>query len=228
MSYYVYCISGNGLDYYGSSGQVYYERISKHTSEYRHYLKYNSGNKSASHKIFESYGENWENCDWDFNILDFYDTEQEALEAENELIKNTNCVNINRALPRTEEEMREYKREWAEKSRRKKGIKKKVVGFDNKTYQRKWKKEFRASLTKDETEAALEKRRITTKIRRDKLSEEEKAEKAKTLTARRNELWTDEYRTQINLKKKEARDARTPEQKQAEKDKRNAQYKASK
>ena len=127
---YVYKISGNGLDYYGSSSQNSVERKAKHKSDYRYYLKNKDDKtrfKCASHKIFESYGDDWENGDWTFEIIEVFQTQQEALEYENDCIINEPCINTNRAIGLTGDELRKYKAEWAEKKRRAEGVATKKV-----------------------------------------------------------------------------------------------------
>jgi hypothetical protein len=224
MTYYVYRISGNGLEYYGSSGQPVCERISQHKSQYRYYLKSQKGNKCMSYKIFETYGDKWENNDWNFEVIEWYDTQEESLQAENDFIVNTNCINRQRAIPRTDEEMTEYKRKWAEENRRKKGVKPKVIGFDNTLYQRNWMREFRASKDEQTHQEELQKRRDDYALKMSSLSIEEKTQKSKAITARRNELWTEEYREELRQRKRDARANRTPEQIEKDKLKAKANY----
>lgn len=114
---YVYKISGNGLDYYGSSIQNPVERKSKHISQYR-----TQKGMCSSHKIFNSYGDGWETGDWTFEVIEDFDTEQEALKYENLCIINEPCVNTNRAIGLTGDEMRKYKAEWSMKKRRVEGV----------------------------------------------------------------------------------------------------------
>jgi hypothetical protein len=120
---FVYKLSGNGLTYYGSCIQRPNERKLKHISDYRYYISNkNKRYLSASYKVFESYGDDWENGNWIFEVLRIFETKQEAREHENMLIITELCVNRNRALGKKEDEMRKYKAEWARNKARKEGI----------------------------------------------------------------------------------------------------------
>ncbi len=55
--------------------------------------------------------------------------------------------------------IKEYKKEWAEKDRREKGIVERVKGFDKTKYSKEWAKEKRAKETPEEKELRLQKRR---------------------------------------------------------------------
>jgi len=166
---YVYKISGNGLNYYGNSIQKSVERKSKHMSQYRYYLKNKDDTDRylcSSYKIFDSYGDDWENGDWKFEIIEFFETQQEALEYENECIKNEPCVNTNQAIGLTGDELRKYKAEWAEKKRRAEGIApKKVYNTEeerkkaDRESKRKHMQRKRAAMSEEEKERILEERR---------------------------------------------------------------------
>jgi hypothetical protein len=158
---YVYKISGNGLDYYGSSNQKEYKRISKHKSEYR-----TKKIMCASHKIFESYGDEWETGNWTFEKIKDFDTLQEAKEYENLCIINESCVNINRAVGLTDDEMRKYKAEWKTQKRRAEGvpIKKKYETDEErketkKINDKKSKQQYLANMSIEEKEEYLKKNR---------------------------------------------------------------------
>ena len=73
----------------------------------------------------------------------------------------SNCIHL-----KTEEEqqkriedIKEYKREWAEKDRRAKGIQPKNKNFDKKEYGREWMANKRAAMTEEEKKEHLEHRR---------------------------------------------------------------------
>ena len=168
---YVYRISGNDLDYYGSSKQNPVERKAKHKTDYRFYLK--QGNTTdrwccSSNKIFDSYND-WETGDWTFEIIQEFETIQEAKAYENLCIINEPCVNINRAIGLTGDEMRKYKAEWAMNKRRAEGMPERQfikTEEDKKKYLERTKeknrlhmREKRATMSSEEKEAELEKRR---------------------------------------------------------------------
>lgn len=81
----------------------------------------------------------------------------------------SNCISL-----KTEEEqqkriedIKEYKRLWAEKDRRAKGIQPKKEGFDAKKYARDWARAKRASLTDEEREAINAKKREARKAKKE-------------------------------------------------------------
>jgi hypothetical protein len=116
MSYYIYKISGAGMDYYGSSKQDFCERKSQHKSQFKTYQKTNTSNKCSSHKILEA------TDDWTMDIIEYnIETEQQALERENWYINSNECVNIQNAIGLTGEALTEYKTNWARWNRLKKG-----------------------------------------------------------------------------------------------------------
>jgi len=166
---YVYKISGNGLDYYGSSEQNPVERKAKHKTDYRFYLK--QGNTTdrwccSSNKIFDSYGDDWETGNWTFEIIEEFETIQEAKEYENLCIINKPCVNTNRAIGLTGDEMRKYKAEWAMNKRRAEGVPERTkfeTDEERKEAERlskvKSSRKYRANMTVEEKEAQLEERR---------------------------------------------------------------------
>lgn len=163
---YVYRISGNDLDYYGLSKQNPVERKALHRSQYRRYLKTGDKCVCASHKIFESYGDSWETGNWTFEIIDYFDTEQEAKEYENLCIINEPCVNTNRSIGLTGDEMRKYKAEWAMTKRRAEGVPERTkfeTDEQRKEAERlskvKSTRKYRANMTAEEKEAELEERR---------------------------------------------------------------------
>jgi hypothetical protein len=225
---YVYKISGNGLDYYGSSSQNPVERKSKHKVDYRFYLK--QGNTTdrwccSSNKIFDSYGDGWEIGDWTFEIIAEFDTEQEALEYENNCIINEPCVNTNRSIGLTGDEMRKYKAEWAMNKRRAEGIPKRQfikTEEDKEKYlertkekNRLYMQEKRATMSSEEKEAQLAKRR-----------EQSKSEEAK---AKAKEYFADpeihkKRMEQQNILRKQQRANETPEQKEERRQKAREAY----
>lgn len=117
MSYYIYKINGNGMNYYGSSHQPLYERKSSHLTQFRYWKKMEGkSNCCISRKILETTDE------WTIEkIEENISTEQEALEREDWYINNYDCVNINNALSLTGDDMREYKAKWARHRRLKSG-----------------------------------------------------------------------------------------------------------
>jgi hypothetical protein len=116
MSYYIYKISGAGMDYYGSSRQAFCERKSRHNSDYRYYQKNQSGNKCSSYKILEA-TDDWTMTTIENNI----ETETQALERENWYICNTECINTNRAIGLSGDDLRQYKTNWKRWNALKKG-----------------------------------------------------------------------------------------------------------
>ena len=70
-------------------------------------------------------------------------------------------------------------RNWATESRRSKGIKERVIGFDNKEYQRKWAKDKRDNMTPEEKEEYLKHRRESRKPQTEeqKVKSRERAQK---------------------------------------------------
>jgi len=239
---YVYKISGNGMDYYGSSNQPIYERKATHKSQYRYYKKTGETNRRCcSYKIFDSYGDDWENGDWTFEIIAYYDTEREALEYENLCIINQPCVNKQRAIGLSEDELRKYKAEWAEQNRRKKGTPEKVkLDTPEKIEESKEKIKVKRSATKkeklkneteEEREVRLEKHRIyeLTEERKQKNTEylqrdDVKARRKEKQQKKRAEV-TPEQKEKERLRRIELYNERTPEQ--IEESKRKAQERNS-
>jgi hypothetical protein len=116
MSYYIYKISGAGMDYYGSSKQDFCERKSQHKSQFKHFQKLGNGNKCSSYKILEA------TDDWIMSIIESnIETEQEALKREDWFINNNECVNIQNAIGLTGEALSGYKRNWTRWNRLKTG-----------------------------------------------------------------------------------------------------------
>lgn len=156
---YIYAIKGNGMTYYGSSKQPLCERKSSHITQYKHYKKTEFGNKCCckSYLILDS-------CeDWTIEKIEelpFETTNEELLLRENYYIENFDCVNKNLAI-RTEEIQREYQRKWAEDNRRAKGIpiREKVKTLDEKKYKAEWAANKRASISEEEKQKQLERRR---------------------------------------------------------------------
>lgn len=221
MAYvYVYKISGNGLDYYGSSDQAPYERLNKHKSQYR-----TQKGMCSSHKIFDTI-EDWENEDnWTFEIIEWFHTKKEALEYENLCIINEPCVNTNRAIGLTGDEMRKYKAEWAMNKRRAEGMPERQfikTEEDKEKYLERTKeknrlhmREKRATMSSEEKEAQLAKRR-----------EQSKSEEAKS---KAKEYFTDpeihkKRMEQQSILRKEQRANETPEQKEERRQKAREAY----
>lgn len=221
---YVYKISGNGLDYYGSSNQNPVERKSKHKVDYRFYLK--QGNTSdrwccSSNKIFDSYGDGWETGDWTFEIIEDFDTIQEAKEYENNCIINEPCVNTNRAIGLTGDEMRKYKAEWAMNKRRSEGMpeRKFIVTEEDKQNALERAKEQRKKRIADMTAEQKEKQ----KEQRRKLRQTEKAKETAKKYYDDPEIHKKRMEQQSILRK-EQRANETPEQKEERRQKAREAY----
>jgi len=113
MSYYIYKISGNGMDYYGSSKQDFCERKAQHKTQFRYWKKMEGKSDCCISRLILEETEDWTMEKIEENIA----TEQEALERENWYINNYECININNALGLTGDDMREYKAKWARHNR---------------------------------------------------------------------------------------------------------------
>jgi hypothetical protein len=155
---YIYAIKGNGMTYYGSSIQPLCERKSTHTTTYRHYKKTNKLDKCCKSYLILDSCEDW--IIEKIEELPLETTNEELLLRENYYIENFDCVNKNLAI-RTEEIQREYQRKWAEENRRAKGIpiREKVKTLDEKTYKAEWMANKRASMSEEEKQKHLERRR---------------------------------------------------------------------
>jgi hypothetical protein len=149
----IYKIEGYGLTYYGSTIQPLYERKANHKSQYNNRDK--GRNYCSSWLILEK-GDDWiieKIEDFEFDDLDDLKLREAYYQ------KNNECVNIQKL--KTKEELRVYKKEWAEKDRREKGCKIKaemVLTKDPDYYARK-KREARAKETPEQKEIRLAKRR---------------------------------------------------------------------
>lgn len=159
----LYKIEGYGLEYYGSTIQPICERKSTHKTQYEAWLKRNKeGWKCSSYDIFEN-GDNWILTPLRYILTD--DKKTGLLELENEYIQNNECVNKNQSI-QSAEDLKEYKRKWAEKNRRENGIQPKNTEFDAKKYARDWAKAKRASLTDEERAEINLKRREDRKLKK--------------------------------------------------------------
>ena len=137
----IYRLFGAGLKYYGSTHQPLYERKANHKSQHK------NKRVCCSSKIILDACE-----DWDLEIVEILppnSTREEALLREKWWIDNNECVNKNAPI-QTEDELREYKRQWAEQNRRAKGILPKNPHYDDKKCKAEWAKTKRQSLTDDE------------------------------------------------------------------------------
>ena len=112
--YKIYRLFGAGMNYYGSTNQPIYERKASHKQQYK-----NNRVCCVSKYIMEA-------CDdWEIEIVETLPANTAkniVLLREKWWIDNNECVNINSPVPKTPEELREYKRIWAAKDRREKGI----------------------------------------------------------------------------------------------------------
>jgi len=177
--YTIYRLFGAGMNYYGSTKQPLYERKAKHNGEYK-----NKGICCSSKIVLEACEESGE--DWNIEIVEELDpnlTKEEVLSREKWWIQNNECVNKNSPI-QTAEELKEYKRQWAEKDRREKGVpvKEKIKTLDINAYKREKQAEYRENMTEEEKETHLKHRRET----RPELTEEEK-EKAKERARKQRE-----------------------------------------
>ena len=166
----VYNLSGYGLEYIGSTIQPICERKSTHKTQYKEWVKRNKeGWKCASYDILDK-GE-----DWKIEIIETILTDNEKtglLEREQYWIENRKAlhgkeyvINKNQAI-QSAEDLKEYKRKWAEKNRRENGIQPKNTEFDAKKYARDWAKAKRASLTDEERAEINLKRREERKLKK--------------------------------------------------------------
>jgi hypothetical protein len=109
----IYRLYGAGMSYYGSTHQPLYERKATHKSHHK-----NKRVCCASKMILDA-------CDdWDLEIVEILpnnSSKDEVLTREKWWVQNNECVNKQSPI-QTAEELKEYKRVWAENARRKKGI----------------------------------------------------------------------------------------------------------
>ena len=160
----IYKIEGYGLTYYGSSIQNLDERKYNHKSQFKNRDK--GRNYCSSWIIFEK-GDDWTMKQ--IEEIEFEDIDELRLK-EAYYQKNNECVN--KCKLKTKDEMKEYKKEWAEKDRRAKGIQLKAdmtLTKDPDYYARK-KRERLAKMTPEQKDAHLEHRKATRKP----LTEEQK------------------------------------------------------
>jgi len=102
--YKVYKITGYGLTYYGSTKKTLIRRKNQHKSDY---VKYKSGN----HGYVSSYDILSQGDEWDIELVEDVEEKDQLLVREKYYIQNNECVNL--VIPfRTEEENKEYKKEW--------------------------------------------------------------------------------------------------------------------
>lgn len=163
----VYKIEGYGLTYFGSTIQPICERKATHKTQHKAWIdRGRDGWKCASSNILDK-GDDWDLIPLRYILTD--DKKTGLLELENEYITINDCVNKIQAI-QSVEDLREYKRKWAEKNRREKGVQPKAEGFDAKKYARDWAKAKRASLTDAEREEINAKRREARKQKKEALS----------------------------------------------------------
>ena len=173
----IYRLFGAGMNYYGSTNQPLYERKANHKSHYKIW-KSKGGWKCGSYDILDA-------CeDWDIEIIEILpvnSSKEEVLNREKWWITNNECVNKNSPL-QTAEELKEYKRQWAEKNRREKGIPVREVHIITKEEKHKNRQEYLTNLSQEEKERRL-------KLRRDNRKEltEEQKEKARERARKQRE-----------------------------------------
>ena len=183
----LYKIEGYGDIYYGSTIQPISERKSTHKRQYEAWVKRGRTGWVCSSCIILDKGD-----EWDLTPLKYILTDNKKtglLELENENINTKVCVNKIQSI-QSIEDLKEYKRKWAEENRREKGIKPKIEGFDKKKYARDWAKAKRACLTDEEREKINAKRRETRNPEKDKeymksLTDEQKEKRAEGQRIRR-------------------------------------------
>lgn len=114
----IYRLYGADMSYYGSTHQPLYERKATHKSHFKTWKNGKCKWKCASYDILDA-------CDdWDLEIVETLpanSSKAEVLNREKWWITNNECINKNSPL-QTKEELKEYKRVWAENTRRKKGV----------------------------------------------------------------------------------------------------------
>ena len=206
----IYRLYGAGMSYYGSTHQPLYERKANHKSHHK-----NKRVCCASKLIMDA-------CeDWDLEIVETLpanSSKEEVLTREKWWVQNNECVNKNTPI-QTAEELKEYKRVWAENARRKKGIPVKETDPEKiKENEKTHRKEYLKNLPQEVKEERLKMRRENRK----ELTEEQKKqarerareqrEKQKAEQIPRKEL-TEDQRTKQNLKSKEKYTNKTDEEK---------------
>lgn len=172
----IYKISGYGLNYYGSTTESIKRRLARHKS---HYKDFNNGKRTDKISVFRIFdlGD-----DYNIELIEHFvcPDKKTLLDRENYYISNNECVNIcipNRTMEQikerqklyndnNKEQIKETARLWAEKNRREKGIKPKVIGFDEKKYHREYNKNKRANETPEQKEIRLAKRRAQYKLKK--------------------------------------------------------------
>jgi hypothetical protein len=130
-----------------------------------------------------------------------------ATRTENQNNKSTNLKELSEEqLLQRKDDLREYKKQWAEKNRREKGVPVKVVltDEDRKKKAAEWMKNKRASMTSEEKEKVNEKKQEARKNNIDTEREKNK-ERARAMRA----SWTQEERDAYNTKRREAYATRT-------------------
>lgn len=150
----IYKIEGYGLVYYGSTIQNLDDRKYTHKSSFKNRDK-RPEFYCTSWLIFEK-GNDW-NIE-KIEEIEFDDIDELKLR-EAYYQKNNNCVN--KLKLKTKDEMKEYKKQWAEKDRREKGckIKSEMILTKDPDYNARKKREARAKETPEQKEARLIKRR---------------------------------------------------------------------
>ena len=154
----IYKIEGYDLTYIGSTIQPICERKSSHKTQYNEWVKRDKkGWKCASYDILDK-GNNWEIIVIKTILTDI--NKKGLLELEQQYINETDNINKNQAL-QSQEDLKEYKRKWAEKNRREKGVeeKKKLTPEEKRAYQAEWMRLKRASLSQEERDAINAKKR---------------------------------------------------------------------
>ena len=192
----IYKIVGYGLTYYGSTIQLLSDRKSTHITQYRMWV--NRGEdawKCASYDILKQ-GDEWEMIVLETIITDIKKTG--LIEREQKWITENECVNKNQAI-QSVDDLKKYKREWAENNRREQGIEPRTQGFDHKKYARDWARAKRAEMTDAERAEVNRKKREN----RPEQTEEQKEKARERAKAQREKIKADpEQVAKVNEYKK--------------------------
>jgi hypothetical protein len=179
----IYSITGYGLTYYGSTIQNLNDRKLSHKSTYKNRDK----RYLCKSSLILQHGDDW--TIQPIEELEFDDID-DLRHKEYEYMKNNECVN--KYILKTDDELREYKRVWAEKNRRAKGCKLKTEMTLTKDpdYSAKWSRNKRATESPEEKEARLKARREAYAKKPQTEEQKEKAKERARLQRERKRLGT--------------------------------------
>ncbi len=187
----IYKIEGYGLTYYGSTLQLLCERKASHKSQYKNRDK---GRNFCSSWLILEKGDDW--TIEPVEEIEINDVDELRVH-EAYYQRNNECVNKNKM--KTDEELREYKRLWAEKNRREKGmkIKSEMVLTKDPEYYKNKEREYKAKMTPEQKQAKLELRRQ--KYAENKLNDKQKEYVNRPEVKERRRLQQIERRKKINI-----------------------------